>query len=193
VAVSVGIDIHPRLGAALRSVRLGKRLSLNEVASATGISSSFLSLVENGRSDITIGRLARLVEFYGVPLADLVPVGGGNGSDPTVVRRAEQRVLPSPTEGINFLLLTRDTRGAMMPMIVEFEPSAHLAEYGRHAGDEFVHVLQGRLELVLEGSEPRVLKAGDSAYYSAERPHLFRNASDKHRLRIVCVDTPPNL
>lgn len=191
--MSLGIDIHPGLGAGLRSVRQAKRLSLSEVAGATGISSSFLSLVENGRSDITIGRLARLVEFYGVPLADLVPVGGGNGSDPAVVRRAEQRVLPSPAEGITFLLLTRDTRGAMMPMIVEFEPSAHLAEYGRHQGDEFVHVLQGRLELVLEGSEPRLLKAGDSAYYSAERPHLFRNASDKHALRIMCVDTPPNL
>ena len=193
MAVPVGIDIHPGLGAALRSVRRGKRLSLSEVAGATGISSSFLSLVENGRSDITIGRLARLVEFYGVPLADLVPVGNGNGTDPAVVRKTEQRVLPSPAEGITFLLLTRDTRVAMMPMIVEFEPSAHLAEYGRHPGDEFVHVLQGRLELVLEGSEPRILKAGDSAYYSAERPHLFRNASDKQPLRIMCVDTPPNL
>lgn len=191
--MSVGIDIHPGLGAALRSVRIGKRLSLSEVAGATGISSSFLSLVENGRSDITIGRLARLVQFYGVPLADLVPVGNGNGSDAEVVRKTEQRVLPSPAEGITFLLLTRDTRGAMMPMIVEFEPSAHLAEFGRHAGDEFVHVLQGRLELVLEGSEPRILKPGDSAYYSAERPHLFRNASDKLPLRIMCVDTPPNL
>ena len=64
----------------------------------------------------------------------------------------------------------------MMPMIVEFEPSAHLAEYGRHAGEEFVHVLQGKLELELEGSEPRILKAGDSA-----------------PLRIICVDSPPNL
>ena len=189
--MSLGIDIHPGLGAGLRSVRQAKRLSLSEVAGATGISSSFLSLVENGRSDITIGRLARLVEFYGVPLADLVPVRSGPDAD--VVRKTEQRILPSPAEGITFLLLTRDTRGSMMPMIVEFEPSAYLAEYGRHQGDEFVHVLQGRLELVLEGSEPRILKAGDSAYYSAERPHLFRNASDRQPLRIMCVDTPPNL
>jgi transcriptional regulator with XRE-family HTH domain len=189
--VSVGVDIHPGLGAALRAARQSKRLSLSDVAAATDISSSFLSLVENGRSDITIGRLARLVAFYGVPLADLVPVG--NGGDPDVVPRSQQRVLPSPAEGITFLLLTRDTRGSMMPMIVEFAPSAHLAEYGRHAGEEFVHVLHGRLELVLEGSEPRILKAGDSAYYSAERPHLFRNASDRRPLRIMCVDSPPNL
>jgi quercetin dioxygenase-like cupin family protein len=81
----------------------------------------------------------------------------------------------------------------MMPMVVEFAPSAHLAEYGRHAGEEFVHVLQGRLELELEGAKPRILRTGDSAYYSAERPHLFRNASETASLRIICVDSPPNL
>jgi quercetin dioxygenase-like cupin family protein len=189
--VSPGIDIHEGLGAALRTARHTRGLSLTDVGSATGISTSFLSLVENGKSDITIGRLARLVSFYGVPLADLVPVAPA--ADPDVVRKAEQRLLPSPAEGIRFLLLTPGTSGSMMPMIVEFEPSAHLAEYGRHKGEEFVHILKGRLELELEGSDPRILKAGDSAYYSAERPHLFRNASDSSPLRIICVDSPPNL
>ncbi len=37
-----------------------------------GISSSFLSLIEQAQSDITIGRLARLAEFYDVELADLL-------------------------------------------------------------------------------------------------------------------------
>jgi transcriptional regulator with XRE-family HTH domain len=189
--VPAGVDIHEGLGTALRSARRALGLSLTDVGAATGISSSFLSLVENGKSDITIGRLARLVSFYGVPLADLVPVAPAEDRD--VVRKAEQRLLPSPAEGIRFLLLTPDTSGSMMPMIVEFEPSAHLAEFGRHRGEEFVHVLQGRLELELQGSQPRILKAGDSAYYSAERPHLFRNASDTSALRIICVDSPPNL
>jgi quercetin dioxygenase-like cupin family protein len=45
--------------------------------------------------------------------------------------------------------------------------------------------------LELEGAEPRLLETGDSAYYSAERPHLFRNASSKKVLRAVCVDSPP--
>ncbi len=81
----------------------------------------------------------------------------------------------------------------MMPMLVEFESSALLAEFGRHAGEEFVHVLQGELQLERRAREPGVLKAGDSAYYSAERLHLFRNASGNGPLRIICVDSPPNL
>ena len=179
------------LGASLRSARRSRSLSLGAVATATGISTSFLSLVENGKSDITIGRLVRLVSFYGVPLADLLPAVPP--AEPDIIRKSEQRTLPSATEGIAFRLLAPDTRGSMMPMVVEFEPSAHLAEFGHHAGEEFVHVMQGRLELQLAGSAPRILKAGDSAYYSAERPHLFRNASDTTRLRIMCVGSPPNL
>jgi quercetin dioxygenase-like cupin family protein len=179
------------LGPSLRSARNAMSLSLSDVATATGISASFLSLVENGKSDITIGRLVRLVAFYGLHLNDLLPAVPA--TDPDIIRKAEQRTLPTAAEGIQFRLLAPDSRGSMMPMVVEFEPSAHLAEFGRHAGEEFVHVLQGKLELELEGSEPRILQAGDSAYYSAERPHLFRNASDTARLRIMCVDSPPNL
>ena len=81
----------------------------------------------------------------------------------------------------------------MLPMMVGFEPDAHLAEFGRHPGEEFVHVIQGTLELELEGSEPRILRAGDSAYYDAERPHLFRNASSTRPLRIFCVNSPSTL
>jgi quercetin dioxygenase-like cupin family protein len=179
------------LGPSLRLARRSKSLSLNDVAIATGISASFLSLVENGKSDITIGRLVRLVAFYGVQLADLLPPTPS--AEPDITRKSEQRRLPSSEEGIQFRLLAPDSAGSMMPMVVDFEPSARLAEYGRHAGEEFVHVLQGRLELELEGTEPRILKAGDSAYYNAERPHLFRNASETTRLRIICVDSPPNL
>lgn len=185
------VDLPTGLGETLRSARRARSLSLSEVAAVTGISASFLSLVENGKSDITIGRLVRLVAFYELPLADLLPAAVPADAD--IVRKAEQRTLPSPAEGIRFRLLSGHTQRAMMPMIVEFDPGAHLAEYGRHAGEEFVHVLRGRLILELEGAEPRVLQAGDSAHYSAERPHLFRNASDTAPLRLICIDTPPSL
>jgi len=185
------LELQPSLGPALRELRLANRRSLNDVASATGISSSFLSLVENGKSDITVGRLTRLVTYYGVTIGDLLP--SAPPADPDIVHRSEQRLLASPAEGISFYLLGPRSSGLMLPMIVELEPSAHLAEYGRHHGEEFVHVLEGTLALELEGAEPRILEDGDSAYYSAERPHLFRNASDTRLLRLICVDSPPTL
>ena len=183
------MSTQPQLGAELRSLRLSSRYSISQVAKATQISPSFLSLVENGKSDITIGRLTRLVEFFGVSITDILP--GNGGGDPDVVDLADRRLLHSPGEGIDLFLLARDTNRTMMPQLLVFEPGAKLAEPGRHAGEEFIHVLEGRLTLELEGSEPRVLDAGTSAYYRGDRPHTFGNAGSAS-LRVICVVTPPN-
>lgn len=179
------------LGRALRAARLARGLSLGQAAAATDISRSFLSLVENGKSDITIGRLTRLIDCYGISISELVP--STPPADAEVVRPEERRLLHSTSEGIDFFLLSPDSQRAMMPMLVEFQPGAGLAEHGRHSGDEFIIVLSGELQLELEGSEVRRLHAGDAAYYSAERPHRFKNASNRRGLRVLCVDTPPNL
>ena len=56
----------------MRAARLARGFSLGQVAAATDISRSFLSLVENGKSDITIGRLTRLIDHYGISVADLI-------------------------------------------------------------------------------------------------------------------------
>lgn len=179
------------LGAQLRALRGARRLSLGEVAKETGISASFLSLVENGRSDITIGRLTRLVDYYGISIIDLLP--STENADPDVVRAGETRLLRSPEEGTTMYLLASGTNRTMLPMLLELEPGSSMAERGHHAGEEFVHVLDGTLLLEVDTTEPQTLNAGDSAYYRADRPHLFRNASAEAPLRLICVDSPPPL
>jgi transcriptional regulator with XRE-family HTH domain len=181
------------LGRGLRALRKERGLSLQEVAKATTVSASFLSLVEQEKSDITIGRLVRLVAFYGVTLEELVPLDP-KSEETGLVRRHERRLLRSPAEGIDIYMLAPDTHREMMPMLLEFKPGSELEEYGRHhTGEEWVYVLEGRLRLSLEGSVEHHLKAGESAYYSAQRPHRFSNADRRRRLRLICVNTPPVL
>lgn len=184
-------DGNGGIGETLRRLRQGRGLSLNDVAAGTDISPSFLSLVENGRSDITIGRLTRLVDFFKISITEILP--SPEATEPDIVRASERRLIHSPAEGIDVFMLGVDTRRSMMPMLLVFQPRAELAEYGRHPGEEFVHVLSGKLRLTLMGSEPRLLGPGDSAYYPGDRMHLFANASERAPLKIICVDSPPNL
>jgi transcriptional regulator with XRE-family HTH domain len=58
--------MQPQLGQNLREIRQRLARSLTEVAKATGVSPSFISMVENGNSDISIGRLLKLTQTYGV-------------------------------------------------------------------------------------------------------------------------------
>lgn len=175
------------IGVTLRALRQERGLTLAEVAEGTRISASFLSLVENERSDITIGRLTRLMRFYGVSLTDLLP--DAHGSDPDIVHPEERRRLHSAAEGIDIFMLTPETSRGMMPMLLEFEPGARRRDYGQHAGQEFLFVLEGELVLELDGARPRCLKAGDTAVYPGERPHLLRNGSDRKPMRLICVDS----
>lgn len=79
------IDTREQLAASLKELRIRQGHSIAEVAKATDMSKSFVSLVESGRSDITIGRLLRLVTFYGAKIDDLLP--RNDTVDPVAVRK----------------------------------------------------------------------------------------------------------
>ncbi len=61
-----------RLGSAIRAVRTSRGLSVSELARRSELSQSFLSQVEIGNTDISVGRLVRVAEALDVALADLV-------------------------------------------------------------------------------------------------------------------------
>jgi XRE family transcriptional regulator, regulator of sulfur utilization len=178
------------LGTRLRQLRRARGVSLAEVAEGTGISPSFLSMVEKGKSDITISRLMRLVHWFGVSVADLVQEP--SSSPVQIVRADERRSLRLADEKISIQMLTADGRHAMMPVINVYDEGGGMVDPTRHDGEEFVHVLEGRLELTVAGGQPIVLEPGDSAYYRADVPHSFRNAGGG-LVRFLGVTTPPNI
>ncbi|MEX2375353.1 MAG: cupin domain-containing protein [Dehalococcoidia bacterium] len=178
------------IGKRLREIRLERNLSLKEVAEQTGISKGFLSLVETGKNDITVGRCMRLLHAYGLGLADLVQ--GGDADDPDVVRSNQRTHLRSPSEGVDIYLLTPDTHRKMCPYLVAFEPGGRIKEFAVHAGEEFVMILEGKVLMEMTGREPITLRKGDSAYYDSERGHTFTNLADGNAL-LLMASTPPHL
>ena len=177
-----------RLGERLRALRLRRALSLAEVACGTGLSQSFISLVETGKSDISVSRLIRLVDFYRVRLTDVIPEDVPK-ADQMVVRKDEQRHLYSREEGLDVYLLGPDAAQAMLPVIAEYEPTGKWAEFVGHEGEVFLHVLEGRIEIEIEGHEPVTLKPGDSAYFRSEQRQRFRNPG-KQKARLIAVASP---
>jgi quercetin dioxygenase-like cupin family protein/DNA-binding Xre family transcriptional regulator len=177
-------------GSALKSLRRDRRLSLQEVSAGTGISASFLSLVENEKSDITIGRLMKLARFYDVHVSDLLPPGVGR--DPIVVRASERLHIASPSEGIDVYLLGPDSERRMLPLVAEFAPGGRTAEWSQHEGEEYIYVLEGKILLEVEGHEPVELEKGDGAYYRADRKHHFTQLGDDPA-SVFGVVSPPHL
>lgn len=180
------------VGSRLRECRLERGYRLKEVAHGTGLSMSFLSMVENELCDITLGRLMRLVAFYRIGIAELLPDEGHHSKSRDIVRRSERRHISSPSEGVDLYLLAPDGSRAMTPEIVVYQPGAEILEYDSHEGEEFLFVITGAIELIREGKDPVVLRAGDSAYYRGSEPHRHRNTGIGVAKALVTV-TPARL
>lgn len=62
----------PQIGSRIRKLRLQRRLSQTDLASALGISTSYLNLIEHNRRKITVPLLFKLAGYFGVEPGDLV-------------------------------------------------------------------------------------------------------------------------
>jgi transcriptional regulator with XRE-family HTH domain len=165
------------LGRQFRALRKSRGLSLSDVADATEISSSFLSLFETGKSDITFGRLARLVKFFGVSITDLIP--GPEPDQSVVVRRTGRRHLESQSEHAAVELLTHHARHKMLPVLVSLDAGGIAEEtIVTEGGELFLYVLRGKIEID-DGRDNRLrVGKGDAVYLRTDRQRTFRNAGN---------------
>lgn len=179
------------LGVRLRRLRNDRGHSLVDVANGTGLSTSFLSLVENGRSDISTGRLYRVAHFLGVGLADLLDMEAPPG--PHVVRTEERRAVDMQTEGLVMYPLADDRSTLSMgPLFMTLEPGCGVDDLPAIAGTEhFGFVIAGTMTLTLHSGTVIVLEAGDSLYLTSDdQPRRNVNDGDT-TVEAIWVFSPP--
>ncbi len=89
------------LGARLRDVRLQSGMSLREVARQLGVSPSFISQMENGKSQPSVATLYSMAQLLGVSIDELFERGAPAVAAPTVVDPLHAVPLPphAPTGG----------------------------------------------------------------------------------------------
>jgi transcriptional regulator with XRE-family HTH domain len=184
------------LGTRLRSLRAERGLSLSQLEAATAISSSFLSLVESGKSDITISRLVRLADFFDVDLGDLVEGSRIDRSPLEVIRDGDGSVLASRAEGVTARFLGHQ-RWQLSPRISEFEPGGvfDVAE-GEQAAREmfhhrelFMYVVAGTFEIAVHGADPVEVSRGDAVLVRDGADRVANIGRRPGRLLVVGVAT----
>ena len=182
------------LGARLRGLRGQRGLSLAELETATAISSSFLSLVESGRSDITISRLVRLADYFEVELADLVDSGRQGRRPLEVIGAGEGSVLTSSSEGVTVRFLGQ-SRWQLSPRVTEYEPGGEIAVFederigadllNRH--ELFLYVETGTFEIWVRGEEPVRVSPGDAVLVQDGADRVVNVGTERGCLVVVGV------
>jgi transcriptional regulator with XRE-family HTH domain len=154
------------LAANVRRLRIARRLSLSELARATGIGKATLSAIENGRANPTVGTLAAVAGALRVPVAELL-------EQPELgeIRVVRARPADGPeraiSDGVRELVLGPNQR--------------HESPPGATGAREDLFVAEGR---VVAGPVERIteLAQGDYASFPADVARVYETSREGARL-----------
>lgn len=178
--------VEPRLGSRLRDLRLRRGFTLSEAASSAGISTGFLSAVERSRANPSVATIHRLASVLGVNVHQLFD---HEPATKKVVRPRERRVY-EPQPGIHVEFLATSTR-ALKSMLFRVAPGAGSEDSYSHDGEEFLYVIEGRLEIWLDEVDRYLLEPGDTLSFQSSHGHRWVNPSPSAEAVLIWVNTTP--
>ncbi|WP_083222702.1 MULTISPECIES: XRE family transcriptional regulator [unclassified Ensifer] len=164
------------IGERVRSLRVGQNLTLDDLATRSGVSRAMISRIERGEASPTAQLLAKLCSALSTTLSALFAFEGEQVSP--VARRADQRLWRDPESGYLRRSVSPEGVGSPVDIVeVEFPPGARVV-FERQPADrgitQHLWLFSGRLELTME-SGPHVLEAGDCLFMGLEQAHVFHN------------------
>jgi transcriptional regulator with XRE-family HTH domain len=182
-------DGHLDVGERLRAIRLLRRLTLREVADAAGVSESFVSQLERGRSSASVATLQRLAAALGIEISDLF--ADERPSGPRILRQQERQLLEWGHLGRKALLTPKPFH-SLEVVAAAFDPGGSTGDepYTHGDSEELLLVLAGRVHLQL-GRELLDLSQGDSVNYRSSTPHRVSNPGEA-AAEVLFVISPPS-
>ena len=169
-----------RIGSKITTVRTSLGLSREDLAERSGCDAAVIERIEAGEGVPSLAPLIKISRALGVRLGTLL-------DDDT-----QHLVSLETGTGSGFLqffsLAAGKSARHMDPFLIDVNPGEQ-HELSSHEGEEFLHVLDGTLE-VEYGKGIHTLGVGDSIYYDSIVPHQVRAAGEAPARILAVVYTP---
>lgn len=192
----------PTLGTLLRGLRTRQGWTLKEMSEHTEIPLSTLSKIEHDRLTLTYDKLQhlsqrlnlRMSELFSEPETDSAP-------KPVTARRSLgslDKALRVQTDNYDYYYLCTELRRKRMIPILTKVRAKTTAEFGdlvRHPGEEYVHVIEGRIQVHTEFYDPVVLETGQGIYIDSQMGHAYivDTGCEEAVLLAVCASADEDL
>lgn len=175
------------IGDALNRLRKSRSLTLDQLASMTGVSKSMLSKIETGRASPTAMLLGKIAEGLDVSISQFL--GGPAKRDILVLRAADQPIFRVPKTGFVRRSLSPIGENEKVDIVLNTLPpkqsSGHFPPH-RLGVEETLIVASGEVWLYID-EEKYELKQDDVIFYRAQRRHRFDNPSETEIARFYIV------
>ncbi|WP_175854669.1 helix-turn-helix domain-containing protein [Burkholderia cepacia] len=174
------------MGNKIRTLRRQLKLTLDVTAAAAGISKPFLSQIERGRAMPSIATLVGIAKALGVTIDHFV---GASRDMPPACQCESLQHCGVESLASAFAQLSHLASGTKLDARLFRIPRGRATpEAAPYAGEAFVYVMNGELELTLD-DRTVVLKAGDAAHYESTPTQVWSNATNEEAV-IVWVGAP---
>jgi transcriptional regulator with XRE-family HTH domain len=189
-------NLNQRIAARVGELRAAHGISLDALASRSGVSRSMISLIERGESSPTAVVLEKLAAALGVTLASMFDPTAAARKVPggPVARRDEQPVWKDPGSG--YVRRNVSPPGVPQPMqIVEVKfPAGRRVAFESSARETQPHqqiwMLEGTMNITV-GGECHRLRRGDCLATQHDLPKMFHNPTRKPARYAVVIASEP--
>lgn len=178
-------DHRREIGERLRRMRQSLNLGIVEAATRARISPGFLSAIELSKANASIATLQRLAATYNSTVLDFFEMPHHRMR----LIRPDQRRLLKTESGVRMELLSVGTK-MLECMLFRVAPRSGSDGSYSHAGEEFIYMMSGELEIWLDEQDSYLLRKGDSFWFESNLGHRWFNPSDKEAV-LIWINTPP--
>lgn len=181
------------IGSKIKKLRKARKLTLQDVARETGFSPALISQIENNNVSPPIATLSKLARFFDVKMGHFFEEEEEERKY-EVVRRGDRRVVSrvistaGTGHGYTYEALSYRKRNKKMePFLVTVSERAGEETLYNHEGEEFLLIIKGRAEVILE-EERFVLEEGDAVYFDSALKHRLLSL-DGQEVEVLAVVT----
>lgn len=178
-----------QIGANIRKIRKGKKISLEKVALGTKMSISFLSLLECGKANVSVENLKKIADFLNIKMVSLFEEPEANQLG-TITRKGKGLALNLEDTSAYCESMIRKSGTNLQATLYINPPGEGRKTPMSHIGEEMVYVTRGKVTFHLN-DQIYQLNEGDLMHYRSEAQHWWINPGKFESVMII-VNTPPN-
>ncbi|WP_417518785.1 helix-turn-helix domain-containing protein [Minwuia sp.] len=179
-----------RIGRRVREMRKTREMTLEALATRTGLTKGYLSKIENARKLPPVATLSSISGALGCDIAWFFqsdPSDGPLEGRVSIVRADERQ--PVVRGGSNFgydyqAIAHRKSDKAMSPFIFTFPPTIESDVHFEHEGEEMIFILSGTVEFEIE-DRTVLLSEGDCIYFESDLRHRGRSVGGEAQALVV--------
>jgi len=170
------------LGGLIRLFRQKNSWTLRQLSEKVGIPLSTLAKVEAGKGSLTYDKLQQFTSRLGLTMTEFLAHAETSAAGSRKVFKARRSLtsgdnsIQISTPNYDYEYLCTDLREKRMVPIITRIRAHDIAEFGepvRHQGEEFIFVLEGKIEVHLQFYTSVTLTAGQGVYLDSTMGHAY--------------------